>query len=171
MKLETDDDGRKVTSPQNGLKGGVKTDEGKAASSKNAIKHGLLSNSLSEYDRVPYSAMYAHLAQEFNVETLYQRIILEQLVVTYIKLARCSRLESELLNQEIKTYENPNSLDKYIEEACSNISSKRLDPEDKALIDEKTFKNLDLILTRYEPQLNSRILTLIKVLLELKRQV
>ncbi len=101
---------KRKASQENGKKGGVKTNAGKAVSSQNAIKHGVLSNSLSEYDKLSSIALYKKLAIEFEVKTTYQRMLLEQLVLCYIKLARCSRFESEIMNEAVSTTDNPNHL-------------------------------------------------------------
>lgn len=149
---------KKKTSQENGKKGGVKTEEGKAVSSQNAIKHGVLSNSLSEYDKLSSIALYKRLAVEFEVETTSQRMLLEQLVLCYIKLARYSRFESEIMNEAVSTIDNPNHLK-------LDWGDEKVTPEDaKALIDEQTFKRMELVLTRYEPQLINRLMGLIRVL-------
>lgn len=153
---------RKKASQINGKKGGVKSEEGKTVSSQNAIKHGVLSNSLSEYDRLSSSILYKELADEFSVKTLHQKMLLEQLVLCYIKLARCSRFESEIMRESLSAESNPSLLD-------ISFENKIIPDDAKAIIDEQTFKRLELVLTRYEPQLVNRLINLIGLLKSYQR--
>lgn len=67
------------------LKGGPKTEEGKMASSKNSLKHGILSNTLTEFDRINVSVLMEAFIEEFSAKTYYQKILVEQLVLCYVK--------------------------------------------------------------------------------------
>ena len=150
---------RRKASRENGKKGGVKTDVGKAVSSQNALKHGVLSNKvkLKGYDSVNHQALYDTLEEEFDAKTLHQKMLVEQLVLCYIKLARCSRFEAEIMNETLKTTDNPNHI--------GDLFPEKITPKDaRALIDESTFKRMELVLTKYEPQLINRMIGLVNVL-------
>jgi hypothetical protein len=151
----TTTDARKIASQENGKLGGVKTEEGKEISRRNAVKHGVLANALQNgYDKINFGGLYNRLGDEFNVTTLHQSIILEQLVMCYVKLARCSRFESEIMREAL----NSICLDDLLS------STVPTDYKDKATISEKTFKRLEVILIRYEPQLINRMLKLTETL-------
>lgn len=136
---------RAIASRINGKKGGVKTEEGKIISSKNSFKHGILSNSKTDYDLIKANQLYIDLVAEFNANTVASSMLIEQLVICYVKLARCNRFEQELLNEAIKT--------KYEKDPLDELFSKVTVPEgQRALINEEWFQRMDLVLTRYEPQ-------------------
>ncbi len=146
---------RKMASQTNGKLGGVKTDEGKEVSKLNAIKHGVLSNALQNgYDKANFSAIFKALGEEFNVKSIHQNLILEQLVMTYLKLARCSRIETEVMHEA-------NNTTMSLEEACY---APIIAEKNKASISEKTLNRLEMVLIRYEPQLVNRMLKLIDIL-------
>lgn len=154
----TTSDARTFASQENGKLGGVKTEEGKEISRRNAVKHGVLANALHNgYDKLSYSALYNRLGDEFHVTTLHQSIILEQLVMCYVKLARCSRFESEIMHESMNTRQS-------LEELLNLPTIPVIDDKDKATISEKTFKRLEAVLIRYEPQLINRMLKLLEIL-------
>jgi hypothetical protein len=66
---------RRRASRENAKKGGVKTEKGKAISSQNSLKHGVLSNKmkLKGYDSVDHQALYETFVQEFDAETFTKR--------------------------------------------------------------------------------------------------
>ncbi len=150
---------RRRASRENGQKGGVKTDEGKVASSQNALKHGVLSSKfrLKGYDSINHQIIYDTLEKEFDAKSLHQKMLVEQLVLCYIKLARCSKFESEILHEALKSTDNPLKV--------KFLSQDKITPKEaKALIDESTFKRMELVLTKYEPQLINRMIGLVNVL-------
>jgi hypothetical protein len=84
------------TSNKNG-RGGPKTERGKLASSRNAVKHGclskkapaLLSEDLEEYERIR-----ADLEAQFKPYTALDRLMLGRMAVAWLRLARVWRVES-----------------------------------------------------------------------------
>ena len=45
---------------------GVKTEKGKSISKWNALKHGVLRESVSEYEKLDYQTLYTELVEEFD---------------------------------------------------------------------------------------------------------
>ena len=133
---ETKKSRRRKASKENGKKGGVKTVEGKAISSRNALKHGILANALSGYDKINYETIYELLSKEFKVTKFSHEMILEQLVICYIKLGRCLRCENDLIREGTQELKLPPLGVAY---------------EDQAFIDEDFYKRMELVLTKYEP--------------------
>ncbi len=82
---------------QNALLGGVKTPEGKAISKYNATRHGILRESISEYEQIDYIRLFDDFCELYEPSNIAQEIIIERLVVAYIKLMRVSRAENEVM--------------------------------------------------------------------------
>lgn len=137
------------------MKGGPKTEEGKIIASKNALKHGILSNVLTEYDKVNVAILMEAFTEEFSAHTYHQKMLVEQLVLCYVKLARCTRMENDIITESLNTKIDPF---KGLEDGLI------VDDEARALVNDQTFKRLELMLLRYEPQLLKRMVSLIETL-------
>lgn len=55
-----------IANQNNGMSGGVKTDEGRAISSRNAITHGILSQTVSDHESVLYEPIFSELERDFH---------------------------------------------------------------------------------------------------------
>ncbi len=131
------------------LSTGPKTDDGKITASRNAIKHGLLSSILNEFDTSSIDEIAEALRLEFRIETISDEIIFNQILTTIIKLNRCNRIESEYFQEALyPRIELDISLPPDIEGQPAKIR-----PEQLAVI--------GLIWEKYEPRLVSRLLKLI----------
>lgn len=148
---------RSIASRENGKLGGVKTDEGKLISSRNSLKHGILSEADCSYDLIKVDPLYLKLLDEFKVKSESRRMLVEQLAICYLKLARCNRFERELLEEACNTVyeEDP------VETLLSGMS---ISNDKKATISNEWFLKMDLVLTRYEPQLVKRMINIINEL-------
>lgn len=82
---------------QNAQLGGVKTPEGKAISRYNATRHGILRDTITEYEKVDYEKIFNEFCDFYKPENFIEEILVERLVVAYIKMARVSRAENELM--------------------------------------------------------------------------
>jgi hypothetical protein len=82
---------------QNAQLGGVKTPEGKAISRYNAVRHGILRETVTEYEKVDYELIFNEFCDFYKPENFIEEILVERLVVAYIKMARVSRAENELM--------------------------------------------------------------------------
>ena len=80
---------------KNGLKGGVKTAEGKAVSRLNARKHGILASALTDYDEKGMQSIHGELADWIKPVGPVEQILVEKLAHTYLRLQRCARAEAE----------------------------------------------------------------------------
>lgn len=78
---------------------GPKTKEGKAKSSLNAQKHGLLSRRalMSGEDAQEYDAIRAMFREEFLPITRYEQALVDDLTADYWRLGRIIKIEGELL--------------------------------------------------------------------------
>lgn len=93
----------------NALKGGVKTPQGKAVSKFNAIKHGILQKSLTEYESGLYPDILKDLVTELTPIGFIENMLVERISMGYLRLFRVAKVEKEymesILNPRIT--ENP----------------------------------------------------------------
>jgi hypothetical protein len=76
-------------------KRGVKTEEGKEMSKWNALKHGILRNSISKYDEIEIDTLYDNLKREFEPSNTLEEMCIEIIVNNYIKINRIQKAELE----------------------------------------------------------------------------
>lgn len=151
---------QKQANRENGALGGVKTQNGKDISRKNAIKHGVLAHCSTKYDLIDLEDVYSELAGEFGDTSPSRCFLIQQLALTILRLARCSRAETEIireaLNPKIVKVRNPMILDFSRVEVISEGEPTTI-PYDK-------LEQLELIYGRYEAVLLRRALKLIDAL-------
>jgi hypothetical protein len=98
---------RAEASRKNGAKSrGPRTAEGKARSSKNALKHGLRAQKyvvLSQEDAAEFAQFQAALLEELAPVGVLQTVLARRIVIAAWRLARADRMEAELL--EFRSYE------------------------------------------------------------------
>ncbi len=82
---------------QNGKLGGVKTDQGKAVTKFNALSHGILRQTVTEYEKDFYLEIYADLVRQYQPVTLFEKILIERITVHYLKLFRIQKAETEYM--------------------------------------------------------------------------
>lgn len=76
---------------------GPKTQSGKARSSLNAVKHGLLSSKwLSPEEHQSLATLIADLETEYRPDTATQRIMIERIAMSMTKLRRLHELENAI---------------------------------------------------------------------------
>ena len=69
----------------NGIRGRVKTPEGKAISRLNARKHRIFASALTEYDDEELHGIEGQLAAQLKPEGIIEEILVEKLAVTYLR--------------------------------------------------------------------------------------
>ncbi len=74
-----------VANRRNGLKGGVKTEDGKAISRLNARKHGIFASALTEQDAAELHGIEEELAADLAPAGIVERMLVEKLAVTYLR--------------------------------------------------------------------------------------
>ena len=84
---------------QNAKLGGVKTPEGKAISSLNAVKHSILTNILTEDEAKDAAVVQARLTKEYDPQSLIEEVLIERITVWYVRLQRAVKAESEQIKQ------------------------------------------------------------------------
>lgn len=86
-----------VANRQNGLKGGVKTSEGKKISSLNAKVHGIFSIRIFPYEQEEYKYIYKKIKEEFSANTLIENVLAERLAFHILQMQRVSFAKNEFL--------------------------------------------------------------------------
>lgn len=92
---------QQIANQQNSLKGGVKTDEGKAIVRFNARKHGILANLVADYEDNFYRNYVDALFEELQPQSVIEQIIIERIVLHYLKLYRLNKAEFEYIRHGV----------------------------------------------------------------------
>lgn len=93
-----------VANRQNAKKGGVKTNEGKALTRLNALKHGLLSQEvlLVEESEETLSELEERLVAELQPQGELERILTDRIVSSVWRLKRAIRVETNYIQAEFE---------------------------------------------------------------------
>jgi hypothetical protein len=142
----------------NAVLGGVKTPEGKETSRMNAIKHGVLSRLQTDYDLLSIEEAYESFAEEFSATTFSRQILIQQIAITYVRLLRCTRFESEKIREALNPpeYNNEAAFDFGFLDQTVLVAE-----NDKARLEASVMADLEPLYLRYEPQLFKRMLRLL----------
>lgn len=158
-------DRKKQASRDNGKLGGVKTNTGKEVSKMNAVRHGILAQTKTGYDPINVQEVYARLAKEFGTAPFSRRILVEQLALTVLRLARCARAETEILKEALNPRITHDELINPAGIVMRTIIHERVIKEgEPATLSMAFLERLGLIYERYEPRLVSRMLRLLEAL-------
>src|SRR5574343_1104831 len=82
---------------ENAKKGGVKTEEGKANSKYNALKHGILKEVVSDYEVEFYEVIKERLEDQFKPVGVLEKFLVDRIGVYYLKLYRLAKAEKEFM--------------------------------------------------------------------------
>jgi hypothetical protein len=132
--------------------GGVKTQQGKEVTRFNALQHGILRTSISEYEKFDYESLFDSLKQGFTPQNTLEEILVERIAISYVKFLRVSKAEVE-----------------FIKETMSPNGSVLLFPEHKyeSELSVNGFEKLANIYTRYETSVENRFYKAINKLIDL----
>lgn len=65
----------------------------------NALTHGMLRETLTEYEKFDLEAFYGNLREEFCPQNTFEEMLLERIAVAYIKLKRVGIAEAEFMKE------------------------------------------------------------------------
>jgi hypothetical protein len=149
---------------ENGLKGGVKTEEGKLISRLNARKHGIFAFALTTEDSEQlYDVEDRFIASLRPVGPLEETLV-EKLALTYLRMQRCARAEAEY---HVQTWEEPNKIrEPYLWE---RLQQERRDGARGVVFDEKVFERMVKLIDLYDARLTNQFLKLIHEIERLQR--
>lgn len=152
-------DKRAISSPINGIKGGVKSDEGKAISSQNATKHGILSKYSTSFDDISFDVAYELFANEFGDDTPSRKTLITHAAVLFIRLRRSYRFESEFVKHQLNP---PIYTDKF---EIGELKFEELTHEgDPMTLKPGSLTDLDNLYTKYEPQFVNKFVAIVDLL-------
>jgi hypothetical protein len=138
---------------KNAKKGGVKTSEGKEISKYNALKHGVLSGVITEYDKGNFEELHQRLIKEFSPEAAIEEILVERIGLYIIRLNHASEAETEylmkILDPEVNHYEG--GMDLELEKWVVDK------PGYKPKIRKEDVESLENLYLRYEKSLENRL--------------
>lgn len=164
-------DKRAITSPLNGAKGGVKTEEGKEISSRNSYKHGILANYNTDLDEMTFEDAYDMFAKEFGDGTPSRKVLISQLAVLHIRLNRCARFETEYIREKL----NPPKFERRLVKKGNELNISDIftpdvyedvlvSPGEPMTLSPQVLSDLDNVYTKYESQFLSRFCHIIDLL-------
>ena len=92
---------------ENGRRGGVKTEEGKAVSKYNAIKHGLLSKEvlLEGEDEKTLIEIGKKLRTELQPQTELELVLVDRITANVWRLKRVMQIEREMMAHDQRDYD------------------------------------------------------------------
>lgn len=147
---------------QNAKLGGVKTDEGKAISRYNALKHGILSDMITEYDTKTYETLHFELISQYDPQTFVEEILVERITIIYVRLNRIAKAEKEyimkVLNPRVVVYDLADTLNEVVNDGGYLPK-----------IDINAIESLERVYGRYETSLENRIYKAIHELERIQR--
>ncbi len=161
-------DKRSLTSPANGKKGGVKTVEGKAIASQNAIKHGILAKCTTSFDDVFFEDVYRSFAEEFGDETPTRKTLISQLSLLHIRLRRCARFEAEFMRAKLNPPKYERKLISKGVELDNMFADKwettLVSPGEPMTLDPAELSDLENMYTKYETHFLSQFCRIVEYL-------
>jgi hypothetical protein len=86
---------------ENGKLGGVKTEEGKAVSKYNALKHGILKEVVSDYEQSFYDDIQQRLNDHFSPVGVLEKVLVDRIGIYYLRLFRTAKAENEYMQSKL----------------------------------------------------------------------
>jgi len=161
-------DKRKTTSPMNGKNGGVKTDEGKAISSQNALKHGIFSRFNTSFDDITFEDAYAAFAEEFGDQTTSRKVLISHLAALQIRLRRCARFETDYIRELLHP---PKYEKKLIRKGLEfdttmfdEYETVLVDPGERMTLPPECLSRLENLYSKYETQFMTQFCRIVEIL-------
>ena len=140
---------------QNAQLGGVKTPEGKEVSKYNAQIHGILRNSITEYEQEFYSKLLEDLEIQYKPQGVIEQILIERIAISYLKLFRVQKAETEYL----KSVLDPRITTTWMDNQISNLEGdiKVIKEGYVPKISENAVDKLSAVYSRYETTIENRL--------------
>ena len=149
---------------RNGLKGGVKTPEGKAISRLNAYKHGIFTSGLTPEDAKALRHIEQEIAADLRPVGRVEEMLVENLALTYLRLQRCARAEAEY---HIETWRAPN----IVREPCDwdRLQNQLACGARPVLFRDQVFARMVELIDLYNTRLTSQFLRILHAIERLQR--
>lgn len=94
-------DAQQKANEENAKLGGVKTEQGKEVSKFNALKHGILRQSITNYENDFYLKIYDDLVTQYQPANITEDILIERIALYYLKLYRIQKTETEYMKSKL----------------------------------------------------------------------
>ena len=150
---------------QNAQLGGVKTTEGKTITRFNAVKHGILRQSLTEYEKGLSPNLLDELIEQLIPVGILETILVERIAFCYIRLFRVAKSEREFMESKLHPRVTKDThMDELIKSfgRGEQVIQEGYEPE----IDISAIGDLESTVLRYETMIER---SLYKALYELQR--
>lgn len=153
---------------KNARLGGIKTEAGKEISKFNALDHGLLRQTLTEYEKDFYLGIYADFVEQYQPVTLFEKILVERATIYYLKLFRVQKAEQEYMKATMnpRIVESNNGLPNLTE--LLGVKENVVNEGYIQKLTEENVQKLADIYTRYEVTIENRFF---KVIHELEKAI
>lgn len=141
---------------QNALLGGVKTPEGKEVSKFNAMKHGILRQSVTDYENEFYTEIYDELIEQLKPNGILEKILVERIALYYLKLFRVQKAETEFMKAKLnpKVIESSNVINQMANKMIGyTVIKEGYSPK----ITDEAILRINEIYSRYEGTLENRL--------------
>lgn len=86
---------------ENGKRGGVKTDRGKAAVRFNARTHSILATLLTKYEEKELESYLQQLYDYYDPQTYMECVLVERIAAYYLRLHRVGKAEGEFMQMKL----------------------------------------------------------------------
>jgi hypothetical protein len=97
---------QKPVNPPSPSLGGAKTPAGKAISKYNSLKHGVLKEVLSDYEKELSDVLIDDLTEELKPKGLVEQVLVERIAVWSVRLYRCGKAEGEFMKKVLGRLDN-----------------------------------------------------------------
>ena len=142
---------------ENAVLGGVKTPEGKSVSKYNAQVHGILRQSITEYEQEFYSEILNDLKNEYKPQGVIEEILIERIAINYLKLFRLQKAETEFIKSQL----NPKVIKEFLDlDNLGEVLNEGYTPK----IGSESVEKLAEIYARYETTIENRLFRAIQEL-------
>jgi hypothetical protein len=149
---------------QNSLKGGVKSEEGKAVSRLNARKHGIFAAALTPEDSEECAGIEQELIASLRPVGRVEEMLVEKIALTYLRMQRCARAEAEF---HIRTWQEPH--EEFEERRWEVIQQLRAEGVHATPFREEVFERMVKLVDLYDARLTNQWLKLLHEIERLQR--
>lgn len=150
---------------ENSLLGGVKTEEGKNRTRFNALKHGVLGNLITEYDKEFYKEILDDLIQEIQPVNSLEQILVERIAVSYLRLFRLSKAENEYMRSVLNPRITKDVAGWAVEEKIEVVNEGYV-----PALTQEGFSKMGETYLRYETSVENKLYRAIGALVNLRRE-
>ena len=140
---------------QNGLKGGVKTKEGKAVSRLNARKHSIFVTALTAEDSEEICGYEDELLASLRPVGRLEEMLVEKIALTWLRIQRCARAEAQYHSE---TWEEPNKV--WESSQWDRLQARRERGMRAVAFKEKVFERMVKLIDLYDTRLTNQFLKL-----------